>query len=104
MKNNLPLIIYDEDCPLCLRFKQAIQSIDLSKPINFVSLNTDSLYLDFPELNKNDCTNKVHMILEDRTILVGPQVVEHLLLLNPIVSKFSWLIESDSGKKALDLF
>ena len=51
MKDYLPLILFDPDCPLCLRFKQGVEFLD--KNIRFESVHSDDVYLEFPELDKN---------------------------------------------------
>ena len=102
MKYQLPLILYDPECPLCLRFKQGLHYLD--KSLTFVSAREDEIYQIYPELNRQACLEKVHMLLEDKSILSGPEVVDHLVKTLPGVSKFSWLLENEQGKKIKDFF
>lgn len=102
MKYQLPLILYDPECPLCLRFKQGLHYLD--KSLTFVSAREDEVYQFYPELNRQACLEKVHMLLEDKSILSGPEVVDHLVKTLPGVSKFSWLLENEQGKKIKDFF
>lgn len=100
----LPLLIYDSECSLCVRFTQALQKLPATKNINKVSLHTEELYLKYPKLNKDQCKEVVHLILENEEILAGPKVLEHLVEQFPGVSKFAWLIESKMGQKTIDYF
>jgi predicted DCC family thiol-disulfide oxidoreductase YuxK len=98
----LPLILYDPECPLCLRFKQGLEFLD--KDLHFVSARDDLVYELFPELSKEECLEQVHMILGDRRILKGSEVVDQLIQTLPGVSKFAWLLDNDKGRKAKDYF
>jgi predicted DCC family thiol-disulfide oxidoreductase YuxK len=102
MKYHLPLILYDPDCPLCLRFKQGIHFLD--KNLTFVSARDENIYDAFPELNRQACLEKVHMITNESKILSGPEVVDYLVKTLPGVSKLAWLLDNDQGKKVKDYF
>jgi predicted DCC family thiol-disulfide oxidoreductase YuxK len=102
MNYQLPLILFDPECPLCLRFKQGLQFLD--KNLTFVSAREDEIYQAFPELNRQACLEQVHMLTLDRKILKGPEVVDFLLERLPGISKFAWLLESDQGQKVKDFF
>jgi len=102
MKNQLPLVIYDPDCPLCLRFKQGLEFLD--KSLHFVPVTESWVYESFPELNRQECLEKIHLITQEKKILKGMEVVDYLSNTLPGISKFSWLLESDQGKKAKEFF
>lgn len=102
MKYQLPIILYDPECPLCLRFKQGLQYLD--KNLTFVSARDEEVYGEFPELNRQDCLDKVHMVTSERKILSGPEVVDFLVATLPGVSKFAWLLDNEQGKKVKDFF
>jgi predicted DCC family thiol-disulfide oxidoreductase YuxK len=102
MNYQLPLILFDPECPLCLRFKQGLQFLD--KGLHFVSAREDKVYEAFPELDRRDCLEKVHLITFERKILQGPEVVDYLVKILPGVSKFAWLLENEQGKKAKEFF
>ena len=44
------------------------------------------------------------MVMPDRNILVGQEVVEYLAGRIPGVSKLGWLLDNDQGKKIKDYF
>jgi predicted DCC family thiol-disulfide oxidoreductase YuxK len=102
MSYQLPIILYDPECPLCLRFKQGLEYLD--KSLNFVSAREDRVYEIFPELDRQECLEKVHLITLDKTILAGPEVVDYLVKTLPGVSKFAWLLDNEQGKKVKDFF
>lgn len=102
MNDHLPIILYDPECPLCLRFKQGLEFLD--KSLTFVSARDDQIYLFFPELDKKTCLEKVHLITSERLILAGPEVVDYLVKTLPGVSKFAWLLENEQGRKVKDFF
>lgn len=100
----LPILIYDDECPLCKRFKDSLERLEGAKSISFVSVHNDELYKQQPHLNKEDCLQVVHYITSDAKTLKGEEVVTHLAKLYPLVNKFSWLIESNMGQKATSYF
>lgn len=102
MNYELPLILYDPECPLCLRFKQGLEYLD--KSLTFVSAREDAVYEAFPELNRQTCLEKVHLLTAERVILAGPEVVDYLVKTLPGVSKFAWLLDNEQGKKVKDFF
>jgi predicted DCC family thiol-disulfide oxidoreductase YuxK len=102
MNYHLPLILYDPECPLCLRFKQGLSFLD--KNLTFVSAREEEVYQAFPELSRQACLDKVHMITTEKMIIAGPDVVEHLMQTLPGVSKFAWLLDNEKGQKVKDFF
>lgn len=102
MKYHLPLILYDPECPLCVRFKQGLEFLD--KSLCFVSAREDAVYAEFPELNRQECLKEVHLLTTEREIKRGPEVVDFLVKTLPGVSKLAWLLDSDQGQKVKDYF
>lgn len=102
MKDQLPLILFDPECPLCLRFKQGLEHLD--KSLNFISAREENVYEKFPELNREACLAKVHLITPEMKILSGPEVVDYLLTTMPGVSKLAWLLDNDQGRRVKEFF
>ncbi|EQC50768.1 thiol-disulfide oxidoreductase DCC family protein [Bacteriovorax sp. DB6_IX] len=99
-----PILLFDSECPLCVRFKDSLTMLEGTEIITAVSIHDDEVYKQLPYLNKEECMLKVHYITSDNQVLVGEEAIEHLIKLFPLVHKFSWLIESNMGKKAVDYF
>lgn len=99
-----PILIYDKECQLCLRFKQALDFLDRDKKIQKIPLQEDWLYEKFPTLFREECEDIIHLVDESGEVLRGAEVIEYLVGFFPGVKKFSWLVASDSGKKAANLF
>jgi predicted DCC family thiol-disulfide oxidoreductase YuxK len=102
MKFHLPVVLYDPDCPLCLRFKQGLEHLDGN--LTFVSARDPEVYREFPELDQTACLERVHLVTADRAVLAGPDVVEFLVRTLPGVSKLAWLLDNDQGKKVTEFF
>lgn len=102
MKYHLPLVLYDPECPLCLRFKQGLEFMD--KSLCFISARNEDIYVEFPELSRQACLEKIHMLTVDRKILVGPEVVDFLAHQLPGISKLAWLLDNEQGKKVKEYF
>ncbi|WP_127716498.1 thiol-disulfide oxidoreductase DCC family protein [Halobacteriovorax sp. HLS] len=99
-----PLLIFDGECSLCNRFAHSIKKFESTSHIEIESLHNDAIYIDHPYLSKEECEKKLHLVIDRDTILEGAAAVEHLIKLNPAIKKISWLIESDAGQKAMNLF
>lgn len=99
-----PILLFDPECPLCLRFSQALRLVDPSQTIMFQSIYEEEIYVNYPELNKEECEAIIHLIDAEGNIIRGSQVVEFLVETLPAVKKFAWLIDNESSKKAIDAF
>ncbi len=100
--DKLPLLIYDSKCTLCLRFQKALSFLD--NEISFVSIYEDELYQKYPELDRSECDEVIHLITEDSKILKAGEVITYLMKRNPAVKKFAWLIDKESSQKTVDAF
>ncbi|MCK5883394.1 MAG: DUF393 domain-containing protein [Bacteriovoracaceae bacterium] len=102
-KYALPILLYDDQCPLCRRFSESLGRVETT-PITKVSIHDNNIYHVFPELSEDHCQLDVHYITPERKVLVGAMVVDHLIRQYPMVKKFSWLMDSEIGKRSVDLF
>ena len=100
----LPLLLYDANCTLCTRFKNALQNLPNGDEISYISLHEPQIYKTFPNLSFEECNDVVHLITENNEILKGPQVIEYLVRFFPGIKKLAWMVESNAGKKAVELF
>lgn len=102
MKYQIPLLIFDPDCPLCLRFKQGLEL--MNKEVSFVPLTDKEVFETFPILNEEECHLQVHLLVSEDRVLKGPEVVDYLLESTPMVSKLAWLLDNPAGDKIKDFF
>lgn len=94
-------LFYDPSCPLCVRFKDSLIRFYPADKIRFFALNDlGSDFIDYQEQFKKE----IHLLSEEGVWFKGPQAIQYLISECPSVKKFSWLIESQAGKKASELF
>ncbi len=103
-KYSLPIILFDNKCQLCIRFKDSLLRLEGARNINAISIYDQEVYEKYPMLSEENCRQEVHFVDEDSNVYAGEKAIEKLILLFPLVRKFSWLIESNMGKKAIDYF
>ena len=103
MEKNNYTIIFDDQCPLCLRFKQGLSHI-LSNEFQFRSILEETNHRDFPQLDIDQLKETVHMISNTGDVFKGVELIEVIAKHTPLVSKFAWLLETGGGKKASEFF
>ncbi len=105
MKNySFPLVVYDEKCELCRRFRLSIERFLPEEKIYFENLHNPELYESLSVLKKEECEKEVHLLISENEVLRGAEALQYLVGKFPLVKKFSWLIESNMGHKALETF
>jgi predicted DCC family thiol-disulfide oxidoreductase YuxK len=104
MELKLPLLIYDDQCPLCVRFKQGLERLDLNHILTYVPLSSESVFKQFPQLDPEICRTKVHFLRTDGGVVTGQEVVVEVVKIIPGVGKLAWLLETDVGKSASSYF
>jgi predicted DCC family thiol-disulfide oxidoreductase YuxK len=97
-------LLYDSECTLCVRFKKALEYLDNDSQLNFKSIYDPSVYVSYPDLDEERCKEIIHLIDHEGRVFRGADVITFLLKIFPGVSKFSWLLDSESGKKASNAF
>ncbi|MDD0854222.1 DUF393 domain-containing protein [Halobacteriovorax sp. GB3] len=93
-------LFFDNECPLCLRFKQALERLPGTEHIQMISIHSEELK-NFPMIDIEECKKQVHLLTEDNDVLVGQDVAEYLIQYIPGVSKFAWLLDTEVGKRAM---
>ncbi|MBT3234882.1 MAG: DUF393 domain-containing protein [Bdellovibrionales bacterium] len=101
-----PILLFDQKCSLCLRFKQSLETFVDKDQINLISLYHQEIYQSFPFLTLDQCQHELHLLLGPgvNELLTGGDALSHLIATFPAVAKFSWLVESGAGRKAVDFF
>ena len=100
----LPILLFDEKCPLCLRFKQAFERIPGSDRVTPVSIYDEKVYENFPQINPEAASQELHYLDSEGNVYAGKDALTQLMVEFPLVKKFSWLIESNMGQKAVSYF
>lgn len=99
-----PILIFDQECQLCVRFKQGLDYLDKQELVRKVPLQEEWLYQTYPQLSKDECEATIHLLDESGNVHKGPEVVEFLVKFYPGIKKFAWLVESERGKKTVEFF
>ena len=95
-------IFYDQQCILCRRYKQALDFIDHTA-FNWLDANDDES-IKIIDRTKDELLSEIHILLEDSTVLSGSEAMSYILAKMPGASRFAWLMEKDSTKKAIETF
>lgn len=103
-KNKLPILVYDHECVLCTRFKQALERLPGSSKLSAVSAHDEDLYTQFPILNREECLQTVHVLDAEGNVRKGADAMAWIIEQFPGATKFTWLLESGMGKKAVEYF
>jgi predicted DCC family thiol-disulfide oxidoreductase YuxK len=101
---SLPILFYDSECPLCLRFKQSLEKLPGTENLGKVSIRENWIYDKFPQLDIKECHEAIHLIDSEGKVFKAGEVIQWLVKFYPGVSHFSWLAESNVGKKTIDFF
>ena len=99
-----PILLFDEKCPLCLRFKQAFERIPGTGRVALISIYNEEVYENFPQINPEAAFQEIHYLDEEGRVYAGKDALTQLMVEFPLVKKFAWLIESNMGQKALSYF
>ena len=100
----LPIILYDSECGLCVRFMKAFKRIPDTDDYSFIPIQNEDIFSTFPQLNKEECFETLHLIDHHGKILKAGEATSFLVKKFPLVEKFQWLIEKDMGKKTVSIF
>lgn len=100
----IPCIIYDSNCTMCKRFKEALERMDTNKVYSFYSIHDESLYEAFPFLSKEACHEKVHLVESPDRVYQGGDIILALKNEIPLINKISWLLDHEASMKAINFF
>jgi len=101
---NSEIIIYDDSCSLCTRFKVALERLPGTEKILMVSVHDENIYASIPQLVKSECLREIHFVDLNLNIFKGKDAMTQVIKRFPLAEKFSWLIESGMGQKAINYF
>ncbi len=104
MSSSSYTLLFDPECSLCARFKVSLERLDKENQITYLSIYDENLLQRFPFLAGRDFHAEVHLVNREGDVFVGGEVITELLKTFPLVQKFSWLLDSESSKKAMSIF
>ncbi|MDA8793265.1 DUF393 domain-containing protein [Bacteriovoracaceae bacterium] len=103
-KFSKPILLYDKQCPMCLRFKQGIQYIDTNRQIEFLDIYDPKTYEKITFLTQKECETIIHLVDVRGEVYVGADALTFLVKQFPQAQKLSWLLDSTAGQKAVEVF
>lgn len=71
----LPAVVYDGECPFCLKQIARIKRRDCNGAFEYVSRQTDGIELRFPKLAEGDFDSGMRLVHSDQSISVGADAV-----------------------------
>lgn len=97
-------IFYDDHCQLCMRFKDSLNFLCQKDLYQFHGIEQSETYEQFPHLDPEKLKESIHILTERGEWLIGPAAIQYLISECPKVESFKWLIQSQAGTKASELF
>jgi predicted DCC family thiol-disulfide oxidoreductase YuxK len=104
IKIKYPVLLFDDECLLCKRFKLALERMDIDKKLNFINLHEFEQYELNVELELSQLKEAIHLVDEDHNIFIGAEVIPYLAKSLPGIKKIAWLLDTGMGKKASEIF
>lgn len=95
-------VYYDSQCELCRRYQQAIEFLARGK-LDWVDLHDSNSELP-QDYSKEDLLNEIHALNDQGEVLKGAEALAAIIEHIPAAERFSWLMQRDSAKKALEVF
>lgn len=74
-----PVLIYDGECPVCIRAVDWIRARSDPGAFEFLSCHADELAKRFPRIEKSACLRAMHLVLPDGSVLIGERAVPEIL-------------------------
>jgi predicted DCC family thiol-disulfide oxidoreductase YuxK len=99
-----PFLLYDSECTLCTRFKQALERMDFDNRLNYIPVGTEEVYHQFPEIDQEESTKVLHFVDENGKVHRGGEIAAALANHFPGVNKVAWLLETEVGQKVSSYF
>jgi len=83
---------------------ESFKRIPETNGYSFIPIQNEKVFSTFPQLDREECFETLHIIEHDGNIFRGGEAISTLIEKFPLVSKFKWLIEKDMGKKTITIF
>lgn len=103
-KVKTPFLLYDADCILCTRFKQALERLDVENRLHYVPVGTAEVYEQFPNIDPGLSKQVLHYVDEQGQVHMGGDIAAALAHQFPGINKLAWLLETEVGRKVSNFF
>ncbi len=90
-------IYYDANCPLCCRYRQALTLL-AAEQLKWINIHEQN------EFSPEELLNQLHVKLPDGSLKRGSEAMTYIIHAIPGAERFSWLIDGESGQRAIDFF
>lgn len=84
-------VLYDADCPICLKSVERLRRWDRQKSLRFLPARDPVVPERFPTLSREALEASIHLVGSDGGVWVGADAVERLFAILPGFSGFRWI-------------
>lgn len=84
-------LLYDSNCPICLRSVQRLKRWDRRKELIFLPAGDPSVREQFPSLSREALEASIHLVGPEGRIWEGADAVERLFAILPGFSRARWV-------------
>ncbi len=74
-----PVLIYDGECPVCIRAVEWIRARSDPGVFEFISCHSHDLTRRFPSIDKAACLRAMHLVFPDGKVLIGERATPEIL-------------------------
>lgn len=85
------IVIYDGDCGICEKCRDAIEKLDWLKRYECHPLQQPELYVRFPVLTQEECLKELKLVKPSGNILGGADAVIEIGKGLPLLFIFAWI-------------
>jgi len=75
---NMAVLIYDGECPVCVKAIDWIRDRSLPEAFRFLSCHSEERAKQFPLIEKEACLQAMHLVLPGGTVLAGSQALPEI--------------------------
>ncbi len=72
-------LIFDKNCPICSSTVKWIGENEARDSFEMVPCQSETIASRFPEIEQAECMNAMHLVLPDRTVIVGDKALPEII-------------------------
>jgi len=77
-KRKKATLIFDGSCPICSSTVKWINENEVENSFEMLPCQSERMGAQFPEIERSDCMNAMHLVLPDGNVLVGEQALPEI--------------------------